>query len=340
MTAFAEGMKSSQIEWRRNHLSNQVPGRQNNREYDHILPWQDWELNLWPGIAAHGPSPLRDYLREGAIRKHTGSHNLLSSWALCANLYFPFRDSAGASLLAGFLREHVASEIEAVTAIELEYEASDPSLRPALLLGEIDGGRGAGQTSPDVAFEVRTSVGPGVVLVESKFTEHHFYPCSGRKKTPGGRAPNPDTTRCLDPVAVLRSPQSQCHLTTWGREYWKHLAPVADPATMSDLKCCPAAFDAYQLFRQHALAEALAASGAFAKVFSCVAFDSRNGDLMHCLDRSTGIADIELGWNQLFKGRSRFIAFTHQRWVSWVASHASQERATWLGYIRERYDIP
>ncbi len=340
MIEFTEAMKSSQIKWRRSHLSIQTPGRQNNRAYEYILPWQHWALNLWPALAEQGPTSLPQYLHENRIRKHTGSHNLLSSWALCANLYFPFRDPSGLALLASYLREYVSPDIGAVTSVELEYEATDPGLKPIVLLGETDGGRGAGQTSPDVAFEVRTSAGIGVVLVESKFTEHHFYPCSGRKKRPGGRAPNPDVKRCLDPVAILRSPQAQCHLTSWGRKYWTFLAPVADPGAMVDLKCCPAAFDGYQLFRQHALAEALAGSRRFASVFSCVAYDSRNTDLMHCLDRSTGLRDITREWNRLFKGGSRFVAFTHQSWASWVASNAAHERSSWLGYIHDRYGIP
>jgi len=339
MTAFAEDMKSAQVEWRRTRLSNQTPGRQNNREYDHILPSAHWQLNLWPEIAEGGTSALQAYLHDGAIRKHTGAHNLLSSWTLCANLYFPFRDADGKSLLAGFLREFISSDIQTVTAIELEYEAPDPNLKPAVLLGETDGARGAGQTSPDVAFEIRTSNGPGVVLVESKFTEYHFYACSGRKKTPRGRVPNPDTSRCLDASSVLRAPQTKCHLVVWGRAYWKHLAPVTNPDAISSLKCCPAAFDGYQLFRQQALAEGLANSGAFPVVFSCVAYDSRNQDLMHCLRVSTGLQDIKHDWPQLFRGKSRFAVFTHQQWVSWVDAHASRSRSSWLHYVRDRYGM-
>ena len=339
VTAFAEEMKASQVRWRRNHLSNQVRGRQNKREYDHILPLSDWELNLWPGIATGTTSSLPKYLYDNRIRKHTGAHNLLSSWTLCANLYFPFRDPAGRSLLAGFLRESVSSDIDVVTAIELEYESPNPRLKPAVLLGETDGGRGAGQTSPDMAFEVQTSRGAGVILVESKFTEHHFYRCSGRKKKPVGRIPNPDTSRCLNPLVVLSAPQTQCHLNSWDRLYWSHLAPVANRDALASLKCCPAAFDGYQLFRQQALAEALAQSGAFATVLSCVAYDSRNGVLMHCLRQSTGLEDIERGWQHLFPGKSRFATFTHQQWVRWVASHASDARADWLDYVRDRYGI-
>ena len=339
MTAFAEEMKASQVRWRRGHLSNQVRGRQNNREYDHILPWSDWELNLWPGIADGTDCSLPKYLREGRLGKHAGAHSLVSSWTLCANLYFPFRDPSGRSLLAGFLREALSPEIEDVTAIELEYESPDPRFRPPVLLGETDGGRGAGQTSPDLAFEVQTSRGAGVILVESKFTEHHFYRCSGRKKKPRGRIPNPDPSRCLDPLAVVSSPQTQCHLDSWDRLYWSHLSAVANRREFASLKCCPAAFDGYQLFRQQALAEALAQAAPFASVWSCVAYDSRNGTLMHSLHRSTGVEAVDRDWQRLFPGKAHFATFTHQQWVTWVASHEGIVRADWLTYVRNRYGI-
>jgi hypothetical protein len=74
-------------------------------------------------------------------------------------------------------------------------------------------------------------------------------------------------------------------------------------------------------------------------VLSCVAYDSRNGVLMHCLRQSTGLEDIERGWQHLFPGKSRFATFTHQQWVRWVASHASDARADWLDYVRDRYGI-
>lgn len=339
MDSFAEEMRVSQIRWRRAHLSNQIPGRQNGREYDHILPWDEWELNVWPGMAKTAGMTLPDYLNEQRIRKHTGSHNLLSSWVLTANLYFPFRGPQGRRLLAGFLHDTLAQEVRDVSGLELEYESPDPALTPMRLLGETDGSRGAGQTSPDVAFEVDTLHGPGVILVESKFTEHNFYPCSGRKKNPSGRTPNPDPSRCLDAAAVASHPDKLCHLPTWGRRYWNHLAPVSHMPSMRALKSCPAAFGAYQLFRQQALAEGLATSGRYSLVVSAVAFDARNSRLMTSSARTSGIQEIRSDWAGLFNGRARFAVFTHQDWVSWVEEHSPRPWHDWLKYMRERYGL-
>ena len=126
------------------------------------------------------------YLDANKVQKHDGAHNLKSSWMQCANLYFPFREDY--ETIAGFLQKHVSRGIDTVNRIELEW-AGKPPLDPTTLLGEPRGQRGANQTSPDVAFIVNG--GKGIVLVENKFTEHSFYPCSGRKKIYG----NPDRER-------------------------------------------------------------------------------------------------------------------------------------------------
>ena len=254
MSKFKSVMREHQISWRRNSQISQERGKHNNRYYEHVLPLAKWEENLWPKIAGDSQGSLPTYLKKGEIRKHTGSHNLLSSWIMCANLYFPFRRDVGRRILLGFLQQYVSADITAVTNVELEHAFDDPALTPAILLGEDEGLRGSGQTSPDVAFEVTTELGAGIVLVESKFTEHFFYPCSGRKKKAGGKLPNPDIARCDDTAGILDDPRGQCHLYVWGRKYWEHLAPIVDEVKFENLKRCPAASAGYQLFRQQSLA--------------------------------------------------------------------------------------
>ncbi len=341
MIDYKSRMRIEQVDWRRRNLGNQARGRQSHGSYDHVLPYDLWELNLWPGINHESSNPLPQYLEAGRIKRHTGSHNLLSSWILCANLYFPFRSEAGMQMLTGFLQQNVSTAIQTVTRVELEYESGDDRLKPPALLGEADGGRGTGQTSPDVAFEVDTTSGSGVILVECKFTEHSFYACSGRKRPHSdGRTPNPNPSRCRNAIAVVESPATQCHLSTWQRKYWEYLDSVANCDAFFRLKACPAAYGGYQLFRQQALAEGMARIGQLGLVVSCVAYDGRNRELMACMKHSTGLADIQSDWAGLFSGQSGFKTFTHQEWVTWVAE---QDRVgewnRWLQYIRGRYGL-
>ena len=136
------------------------------------------------------------YLQQRRVQRHTGSHNLKSSWVSGVNTYFPFgRSQSGRALIAAFLASHVDDRVRSVDSIELEW-AGEGELSPSVLLGEGGGSRGSGQTSPDLAFPVNG--GAGLLLVENKLTEHSFYPCSARHATGSDARPaNPDLSAAI-----------------------------------------------------------------------------------------------------------------------------------------------
>jgi hypothetical protein len=338
MPDFDELMGEHQTQWRKNNLDSDDQGWQNGKQYPWVLPRNKWQDGLWHDIRGQGGDSLQAYLKHNKIQKHSGSHNLKSSWILCANLYFPFgRTQGGRSLLASFLCASIDSTILSVDSVELEWAAAeeDDEIHPSKLLGEAGGNRGAGQTSPDLAFTVNG--GTGLILVENKFVEHSFYRCSARRTHDSTERPgNPDTSRCLDASAVRSDPVKLCHQNTWGRRYWDHLAPVIAQKELQSLKCCPAAKAGYQLFRQQALAEGIAASGRYASVTSCVAVDERNTTLQTSL-RSTGIPDSRK-WGEFFHGKARFAVFSHQQWVDWVAANGDEAVwGEWVDWVRGRY---
>ena len=235
-------MERHQVEWRKSNVSSTDMGTWQGEPYPWIVPRNLWEEGLWPGIRTGSDNPLTSYLKQTGVQKHSGVHNLKSSWVLCANLYFPFRRSdCDRSMLASFLRQHVACQIESLDKIELEYsEGEDIGLHPSQLLGETGGSRGAGQTSPDLGLVVNG--GRGLVLVENKFTERDFSNCSARNhKGSTVREGNPNPDRCNDPLAVLSDPAGQCHQSAWGRRYWERLAAVTDRAALAAMPYCPAA---------------------------------------------------------------------------------------------------
>jgi len=334
---FNEEMTERQVQWRKAHIACRESGYQGGKAYPWILPHHLWEESLWPGIRSGSAKSLPEYLQQTGVQEHRGVHNLKSSWVLCANLYFPFGQDAGLPMLAGFLKEHVSAAIETVEAVELEY-AEAPPLDPQTLLGEPEGGqRGANQTSPDVAFLVRNMRGKGLILTENKLVEHSFYPCSGRKPDVG----NPDSCRCLDWRKLLSDLPGQCWQLQWeqgkrkNRKYWDHIRISEHGRRV--LTQCPAATAGYQLFRQQALAEGIAASGRYDLVVSCVSYDARNDDLIHCL-RGSGVENFVTDWGRLFSGRAQFCAFTHQQWVDWVRAHDSKGYwSEWLAYVEARY---
>ena len=336
MKSFDAWMSDYQSRWRKGHIASNEWGWQNGKQYPWILPKELWEEGLWPGIRAGSLNSLPQYLTTHDVQKHQGVHNLKSSWVQCANLYFPFGGSPeGRSLLAEFLHANVATEINSVDAVDLEY-AGEGELHPSVLLGETGGSRGSGQTSPDLGLLVNQ--GRGLVLIETKLVEHSFYSCSARRTSDSrGKVGNPDPRRCDHAVAIAADPLSQCHQGVWGRRYWEHLAPVADKGRLSKLAHCPAAHAGYQLFRQQAMAEGIAASGEYDFVISCAAVDERNETLDSSLKR-TGIATLT-DWGSLFNGKARFAVFTHQQWVNWVQTHDSGEKwQDWIAYVESRYD--
>jgi hypothetical protein len=322
--------------WRKKHINDKRHGRQNGKERAWILPKENWEQGLWEDIRTGSPNPLPAYLDENRVHKHEGSHNLKSSWILCANLFFPFRQDL--SLLEKFLRAKVSPNIKSLDEIELEYAGEGP-LAPSALLGEPHGQRGKNQTSPDVAFKVTLKDGgKGIILTENKFTEHSFYGCSGRKKDHD----NPDSKRCLDFINVSRHKKSVCWQLNWkaegreNRKYWEYLK-ISDYG-QSVLKRCPAATAGYQLFRQQALAEGFFKKGDYKYVASAVAYDARNTNLIGSL-RTTGVKDFSKDWGRIFEGRAEFKTFTYQEWLGWVKAKGGSQWKDWIQYIEKRYGI-
>ncbi len=334
--------RKSQEQWREAHISTKEFGTQNppsepkERKYRHIVPFLYWQETLWKDIR----KDLVNYIDNPSdkIKAHEGVHNLLSSWILCANLYFYSKlNEKFRALMLGFLRQKVSEEIIELMDIELEFAFPefDP-LHPKYLLGEKYGSRGWKQTSPDVAFFVNTKMGKGIILTECKYTEHHFYHCSTRPDPKKPKLnPNPDFSRCLKPKRDYDY-KSICHQTTkWNRKYMDliEFSTIAENVLLQ----CPAASDGYQLFRQQTFAEGIAKSSRFDLVVSSVAFDERNTELINCL-RSTGVNDFQSDWGPLFNGKTIFKTWTHQEWVQFVRENQMNNEFTdWLVYLNERY---
>ena len=343
--SFRDLMVSIQLDWKRRRLpAVRQQGTHNGTKYPHILADADAEQNLWSYIAVGGTYALAPYLaKPPGIQPHIYSHYLNSSWTLGANLYFPYRqEDAGREVLASFFASVIDPRIVGVTNVELEWAPS--SLSPSELLNEKGGGRGAYQTSPDVGFEVRLADGGrGLILTEVKFTERDFSNCSALSRLTAQRR----AETCESMSALSKNPEECGQYTELQRLYWPRLAKAFDWS--AGLTRCPAARHGYQLFRQQALAEALAATGQYDLVVSSLAYDKRNGGLLEsrkgllrCLDTPTAgtVADVRSDWGPLFKhGRAPFKAFSHQAFVAHV--RASSNRPDWcddwLEYITDRY---
>lgn len=336
---FLNEQRLKQIDWWKKH-SNQPNwddesnknnwGVQNKVSYPHILKG-DWNELLWKGIKEELPL----YLGK-KIQPHSGVRNLLSSWITCANLYFPAQfDPRFKEMMLAFLQNTISKDIVSITEVSLEFSLGG-DFSPEKLLGEFGGSNGIGQTSPDVAFEVKTKNGKGLILTECKYTEHSFYPCSARsKKERPGKDINQHPEICL----VSRpdgSYLSICHQKVWGRKYLDNIEFSESGKKL--LNRCPAATAGYQLIRQHALANGILFSGKYDLVVSSVSFDKRNQPLIKCLSR-TGIKDFQTGWAEIFEQGAQFNVWHHQDWVNHVRSNNHDGYFDdWLSYLHMRYE--
>lgn len=301
MEDFKNRMRDYQIIWKRKYLPHiNGKGYQNGKGYDHILPKCNEQENFFKPIQNELFNLYNGYLKENNIKPHTGIHNLLSSWTLCANMYWPFNIDEGKILLSKWLSQHIKLDISEIVKLELEYEDPIQDLKPGFLLGENNQGmRGSGQTSPDFAVIFKTTKGKnGILLIESKITEHSFYVCSGyQKKTQTANNPNPNKTRCLSTSSIVSSNFDDCHLNTWGRKYWNLLSKDLNNDAFKALNRCPMSTSCYQLFRQQALAKGY--EKYYDTVASCVVTDDRNITLSNSC-KSSGMSMFPEGWKQLF----------------------------------------
>ena len=154
---------------------------------------------------------------------------------------------------------------------------------------------------------------------------------------------NPDPRRCLDAKLVLDDLDTQRHLLDWetasraNRRYWNYVR-IGDDGR-NRLRRCPAAIAGYRLFRQQALAEALADSGRDDLVVTSLAYDERNESLFGSM-RGAGIRDFREDWGPVFAGKAGFASFSHQAWIRRVRENdADARRSDWLEWVVERYEF-
>jgi hypothetical protein len=333
---FRDNQIKLQRDWRKSQENiSKENGIYKGKSYDYIIPEGEWQETIFPKLK----EDLRSYLKEKNIEPHEGAHDLLSSWILCANLYFGTRINDNDNfkeLFRQFLKEKLSLQIDKIDDIDLEYTPTG-KLSPKEILGEYGENR---HTRPDIAVHINDK--EGLILGESKYTEKSFYDCSAGPYYPENERikqfnPNPDIMRCMK-MKILNNLKNDCHsYKEWRRKYWDQLS-ISENG-MRKFKECPACNGGFQLVRQQALAEGIAKSGKYKKVVSCVAFDGRNEVLMKCME-SSGIKSIRDEWKELFNLKSGFSVWEHQEWVEYVRQHGKTEFETeWCKYMKDRYDM-
>ena len=114
MSDFIQRMRKTVTDYKENVLGVSEQGTFRGKPYSHILPKDKQPLNLWEGIREDAIA----YFGAERIAWHKDSHNLLSSQALCVNLFFPLREDL--ELLTGFFGNRI-SGLAQVKKMHFEY---------------------------------------------------------------------------------------------------------------------------------------------------------------------------------------------------------------------------
>jgi hypothetical protein len=313
-----------QLNWRKKQKNLPVEyGFQYGFKYPHVIPKNVWIKTVFDPFN----DELLKYLQKEKIQHHTGSHNLLSSWVLCSNLYFgTIINDNQKELFRKYLESKLDIKIDKIKDIHLEL-VLPKSLSPKVLLGEAGGIRGTRQTTPDLAIEFISNGKNGLILVECKYTEQSFYDCPGKKvnKKPCQECDNINTI------------EKECIQNEWGRKYWEYISISENGKKI--LKFCPAYIGGYQIFRQQALAEGIKKIGDYENIWSCIAYDGRNTGLMKSMER-IGVSSIKDEWEKLFVLNTKFFVWEHQEWVKYVNDNGDGKfNKDWVIYIKNRYNF-
>ena len=113
MQDFYEEMKNKQVGYKGQVLDVEACGNWRGKSYCHILPEDRWELNLCDTIREEA----QRYFSDNEIGWHRDRHNMLSSQAMCVNIFFPLKQQLNA--LKPWLLGRFA-DVEKVTSLDFE----------------------------------------------------------------------------------------------------------------------------------------------------------------------------------------------------------------------------
>jgi hypothetical protein len=221
-------------------------------EHAHWLKTEDAErgANFYPpptnlGAAvlgrAHAEVLARADERKGVDKSRT-LVNMLSSQAMCFNIFGNLRSDEGLGIAAKALRRFVPT-IQEVKQVHLEYT-------PANAIFGDQSGRGG--VDCDVLIEYSTVTGGGLLTIETKFVEEEFSVCGFRKRAGTAR---PGLSSCPDSTCPREDFSGCLYAKKKGYRYWdqsRRLQTLRPDVLQGDIPC-PFGGGLWQLWVNHTL---------------------------------------------------------------------------------------
>ena len=329
MSDFIYRMRKTVTDYKENVLGVSEQGTFRAKPYPHILPKDKQPFNLWEGIREDAIA----YFDAESIAWHKDSHNLLSSQALCINLFFPLRKEL--ELLTGFFGSRI-SGLAQVKRMHFEYIG--PEGTDYLHEG---GGRGQNRTSADVALEWDGEDDTRrLLLLEFKFTESEFGRCGG-----AASKGNTDRSRCLRPEDIIRTPSAMCYLMqSKKRPYWDIILDSNGPLQTERLtleRHCPFRYDFYQLMRNQLLAHQIERDqqSGFARASFGVVYHLDNDRLLRMGHPHGGERNPLIAWAGMLKQPESFFTLTIQDLLNWIDANLPERLHDWRNFLKIKYKL-
>ncbi|MCE5278069.1 MAG: hypothetical protein ABFD92_07535 [Planctomycetaceae bacterium] len=244
--------------------------------------------------------------------------NMLSSQAMCFNIFGNLQDVEGLAVATRALRQYIPT-IQHVRQIHLEYTPSNDMLGDQSALGGVD---------CDVLVEYDTAGGGGLLAIETKFVEEEFSTCGFRKKTAGatcpeGTCPGRDFSGCL-------------YAARKGYRYWdrSRQAGTLQAEVLRGESPCPFGGGMWQLWVNHTLVHAEARHRSLQEATFAVCASRNNEALLK------GGQTIDAFRSLLTNPASmQFIPLEDLLNALEQSVDQSSFWQDWIGYLRQRYSV-
>lgn len=320
--SFADRMKDHQIAWA--NKNGLAPLVESQRPW--VLQQEHKTRNLYDAT-------WWQYIKG---REHKWARSLLSSQCFAVNVFGPLVEKPvrAKQVLETLLPHRTIEKDDVVTVL---FEHTPEGTRE--WLGETTTRQ---PTQVDVFFTVTRRERPiGYLLIEVKFTEPEFGSCRGAAKSTPKKPGNPDSSRCLNLHAVLKSPPNMCWMAEAGndRHYWDFMLSGATPFKFPSAMACPFRHSLYQLMRNQVMALALVLNTSAEWGEFGVCLHPGNTAVRQLSEEVAGHQDALEAFNSILPDQTRIIEIPPSNIIE-RARGIDSSLSEWADWVRARYELP
>jgi len=291
-------------------------------KYGHLLSEEDGKRGMNFCGRGHAEVLARANEDKGVDRKRTEG-NMLSSQAMCFNIFGNLRTEEGKVIAAKALRRFLRS-IQTVKEIHIEYTPSP------CVFGDQSG---RGGVDCDVLIEYGTAKGGGLLAIETKFVEEEFSRCGFRRR-PG--AAKQALSVCREGASQGADFSGCLYASKKGYRYWeqsRRLGTLKAEILRSEA-ACPFGGGLWQLWVNHTLVHAEARERGYQEAAFAVCAPRDNDALLKG-------GDTIATFQRLLTNPQSMLLITVEELTDALEVSIGTEKfwRDWIAYLRARYVV-